>query len=129
MSSVPEDLRFTSEHVWARIEGEKVTLGLTEAFADLFGKVLDIELPEPGDAAEATARIAGLTASREGSYDLYSPVTGTIDEVNEDLFEDPDLIADDPYAEGWICTIGGVEPEEYETLLSPDEYDLALQDV
>lgn len=120
MIDVPEDLRYTKEHEWARTDGGRVVVGITDYAQDQLGDVVFVELPEPGSQVQAGQPLGEVESTKSVS-DIYSPTTGTIVEKNAEVEQDPELINSDPYGRGWLVVIepAGGEPEE---LLSAAEY-------
>jgi len=126
VTSVPEDVRYTREHLWVRVEDGAARLGVTEHLADEMGRVVGLELPEAGQDLDATTQLAVIAGSSTGALDVFAPLTGTVSEVNEELAEDPDLLVTDCYDEGWICVLTDLDPDELTALLSPEEYEAFL---
>lgn len=122
MSSIPSDLRYTAEHEWVR-EGTPVTVGITQNAADALGDLVFIELPEVGDAVTAGA-VCGEVESTKSVSEVFSPVTGTVVEVNDGAVADPSLVNSDPYGEGWLLRVEVTEPS---ALLTPEEYGVLIQ--
>jgi glycine cleavage system H protein len=118
---IPEDLRYSTDHEWIRIEGGKVTIGITDYAQDALGDVVFVELPEVGAAVEASASISEVESTKSVS-DIYAPVSGTIAEVNADLGDAPERLNDDPYGEGWICVIELTDPSQIDKLLTAADY-------
>ena len=108
MSEIPEDLRYTTEHEWARAEGGRVVVGITDYAQDQLGDVVFVSLPEAGTKVTA-GKPLGEVESTKSVSDIYSPVTGTVLERNGDLDGTPELINEDPYGRGWMVVL---EPEE-----------------
>src|SRR5579871_4885083 len=101
---VPDDLRYTADHEWARVEGSRVRIGITDYAQDALGDVVFVQLPEPGTPVTAGASFSEVESTKSVS-DVYAPVTGTIVEVNAELTDAPQRLNDDPYGEGWLCVI------------------------
>lgn len=117
----PDHLKYTKEHEWARVEGGSVVVGVTDYAQDSLGEVVYVELPEEG--AEVTKdEPFGVIESTKAVSDLYSPVTGTVSEVNDTLLDSPDLINEDPYDEGWILRIDMSKPVELEQHMDAAAY-------
>ena len=117
MTSFPEQLRYTAEHEWLQ-EGDPATFGITQTAADALGELVYVELPAVGDEVTAGA-VCGEVESTKSVSELFSPVSGTVAEVNQAAVEDPALVNSDPYGAGWLLrvTVTGTGP-----LLSADEY-------
>lgn len=113
-------LLYTKEHEWVLIEDDLVTLGITDYAQSELGDVVFVELPEVGDEVEAAESFGTIEAVKTVS-ELFSPVTGTVVEVNEALADSPDLVNKDPYGEGWMIKLKYTEIPE-ENLLSAAEY-------
>jgi glycine cleavage system H protein len=118
---IPDDLRYSTDHEWIRVEGSKVTIGITDYAQDALGDVVFVDLPEVGEAVEAAASISEVESTKSVS-DIYAPVSGTIAEVNADLGDAPERLNDDPYGEGWICVIEVTDPSQVDALLTAADY-------
>ena len=112
MSEIPEDLRYTKEHEWARVEDGRVVVGITDYAQDQLGDVVFVSLPEPGSEVTAGQPLGEVESTKSVS-DVYSPVTGVVLEKNVSLDPNPELINEDPYGKGWLVIIeaegGGLE--------------------
>jgi glycine cleavage system H protein len=117
----PPQLKYTKEHEWARVEGRRVVVGITDFAQEELGDVVFVELPEVGTAVEAAGTF-GVVESVKAVSDLYAPVGGTIVEVNTVLEERPELVNQSPYGEGWMIVIEAVNAGELQQLLSAEEY-------
>ncbi len=118
---IPEDLRYSSDHEWIRVEDGKVRIGITDYAQDALGDVVFVDLPDVGTAVEAAASISEVESTKSVS-DIYAPVSGTITEVNGDLSDAPERLNEDPYGEGWICVIELTDPSQLDKLLSAADY-------
>jgi glycine cleavage system H protein len=118
---IPDDLRYSSDHEWIRVEGDRVRIGITDFAQDALGDVVFVDLPEVGATVEAAASISEVESTKSVS-DIYAPVSGSITEVNADLADAPERLNEDPYGEGWICVIEVSDAAELEKLLSADAY-------
>lgn len=121
MSNVPAELRYTSDHEWARIEGDLIRIGITDYAQDALGDVVFVQLPEPGSRVEAGATFSEVESTKSVS-DVYAPVGGTVVEVNTELADAPQRLNEDPYGEGWICVIEPSDPEALGALLDAGAY-------
>jgi len=102
--NVPEDLRYTADHEWVRVEGSRLRVGITDYAQDALGDIVFVQLPEPGAQVTAGASFSEVESTKSVS-DVYAPVTGTVVEVNGELADAPQRLNDDPYGEGWLCVI------------------------
>ena len=118
---VPEDLRYTKEHEWARREASAVRVGITDFAQDALGDIVYVDLPAPGTKVMA-GQPFGEVESTKSVSDIYSPISGTIAERNAALDESPELVNQDPYGEGWMVTITPDDSSELEGLLSAGDY-------
>ena len=107
---VPEDLRYTPDHEWLRIEGDEAMVGITEYAAGELGDVVFVELPAPGMALEP-AQSFGVIESVKTASDLYSPAAGEVLAVNTALADKPELVNEDPYGDGWMIRMRLSDPE------------------
>ncbi|MDP2226180.1 MAG: glycine cleavage system protein GcvH [Moraxellaceae bacterium] len=122
MSKSPTELKYAATHEWARVEGDIVTVGITEHAQDALGDLVYIELPEVGDSLKA-ADEAGVVESVKAASDIYAPVTGEVIEVNAALVDSPEIVNNDPYHDGWMYKIRMTDAAELDDLLSADDYD------
>jgi glycine cleavage system H protein len=117
----PDDLRYSKDHEWVRVEGSRATIGITNFAADELGDIVFVELPEPG-AQLAQFATFGVVESVKAVSDLYAPVSGEVVEVNDALREKPELVNADPYGEGWMARIELKAPDELEQLMDAAAY-------
>ncbi len=118
---IPDDLRYSTDHEWIRVEGGRATIGITDYAQDALGDVVFVDLPEVGAQVEAATSISEVESTKSVS-DIYAPVSGTIAEVNADLGEAPERLNEDPYGEGWICVIELTDPSQVASLLTAADY-------
>lgn len=119
---IPEDLRYTSDHEWARPEeGGRVRVGITDFAQDALGDVVFVDLPSLGSEV-ARGGTLGEVESTKSVSEIYSPVSGRVVEVNGELATSPQLVNQDPYGEGWLCVIEPSTPEEVDGLLDAASY-------
>jgi len=117
----PQDLRYTKEHEWIKEEGGAVIIGVTDYAQDSLGDIVYVELPAEG--ADVTKdEPFGVVESVKAVSDLYSPVSGTVLEVNDSIVESPEVINDEPYGDAWMLKIELADPSELDGLLSVEEY-------
>ena len=117
----PEDLRYTKEHEWARLEKGRVRVGITRFAADRLSDVVFIELPAVGTIVKSLEPF-GVIESVKAASDLYAPVSGTVVEVNRTLVDAPELVNSDPYDRGWMILIQPQDLSELDRLLAADQY-------
>ena len=101
---LPEDLKYTREHEWVSIDGTLATIGITDHAQEQLGDVVFVELPAVGDRVEK-ADAFGVVESTKAVSDVYAPISGEVAEVNDDLPDNPELINEDPYGDGWMVKI------------------------
>lgn len=118
--NIPQNLRYTKEHEWVKVEGNRVTMGITDFAQEQLGDIVFVELPEVDDAVGSGDSIIVLE-SVKAAADVYAPLAGTIAAVNEGLEDDPALVNTDPYGEGWLVAIE-VEDVEINGLMTAEEY-------
>lgn len=119
--NVPDDLRYTADHEWVRIEGNRLRVGITDYAQDALGDVVFVQLPEPGSSVTSGATFSEVESTKSVS-DVYAPVTGTVVEVNNELSDAPQRLNDDPYGEGWICVIEVEDSGALSALLDAEAY-------
>lgn len=120
--NIPEDLKYTDQHEWVRIEENRATIGITEFAAKELGDIVYVEVPDV-DAEIETKDAIGVVESTKAVSDIYAPVSGTVVEVNEELEDAPETINEDPYERGWICVVELSDPSELEHLMDAKEYE------
>jgi len=119
--SIRDDLRYTNDHEWVAVEGDRARIGITDYAQEALGDVVFVELPNVGDAVES-AKSLGEVESTKSVSDLYAPVSGTVVQVNDALGEMPGVVNSDPYGDGWLCVIEMSEPTEVDSLLTAAAY-------
>ncbi len=119
--NVPEDLRYSTDHEWARSEGDRVRVGITDYAQDALGDVVFVDLPAVALAVEAGGLIGEVESTKSVS-EIYAPIAGEVVEVNPALADAPERLNADPYGEGWICVIAPSDPASLEGLLDPSGY-------
>ena len=117
----PEDLKYTREHEWARVEGERATVGITDYAQEALGDIVYVDLPAAGTAVSAGERFGEVESTKSVS-DIYSPVSGTIVERNDDLDKSPEIINSDPYGRGWLVVVQVGDPSELDGLMDAEAY-------
>lgn len=125
-NTLPEELKYTKTHEWGLQEKKDViVVGITDHAQQLLGDMVFIELPEVGDAVHAGDEL-GVVESVKAASDFYAPVSGEIIEINEELANAPALVNTDPYGDGWLVKIRIEDPEEYDELMSAEDYEETL---
>jgi glycine cleavage system H protein len=119
--NVPEELRYSKDHEWARKEDGKVRIGITDYAQDALGDVVFIDLPEVGAVVAADEAFSEVESTKSVS-DVFAPVAGTVTEVNADLADAPERLNEDPYGEGWICVIEPADEAAVDALMDADAY-------
>lgn len=120
--SIPEDLRYTKEHEWAKREGERVRVGITTYAQEQLGDVVFVELPKVGAKLSAHATF-GVVESVKAVSDLFAPVSGEVAEVNGELPNTPQLVNQDPYGRGWMLLVKPSNAGEFDQLLTAKQYE------
>ena len=118
---LPDDLRYSTDHEWVRLENGQLRLGITDYAQDALGDVVYVEIPEMGLKIDASGKVSEVESTKSVS-DIYAPVAGTIVAVNDALSDSPERLNDDPYGEGWICVIQPTDPNSVDALLDVDGY-------
>jgi glycine cleavage system H protein len=120
--STPENLQYTKEHEWVRIEGDVAVVGITQFAADALGDVVYVDLPKAGKVIAAGA-IVGEAESTKSVGELFAPVSGTVVEANQAVVDSPELVNSDPYGAGWLFS---VTIDSLGELISADEYNALI---
>ena len=119
--NIPQELRYTKEHEWARLEGDVVYVGITDYAQGELGEIVFVDVDTEGDSLEAEAVFGSIEAVKTVS-DLMLPIEGEILELNPELEESPELVNSDPYGKGWIVKVKPANVEDLAGLLSADDY-------
>jgi glycine cleavage system H protein len=125
--NLPEELRYSKEHEWVRVEGTRAVVGITDYAQDALGDVVYVQLPDAGLQVIANASIAEIESTKSVS-EVYAPVTGTVVEVNGSLEEQPEQVNSDPYGAGWIFVVELAEAAEVDALLAAAAYRAFLEE-
>jgi glycine cleavage system H protein len=120
MSEVPDDLRYTKEHEWVRVDGGRLLVGITDFAQDQLGDVVFVGLPDSGTEVNAGQPLGEVESTKSVS-DVYSPVSGTVLEKNAEVEQSPELINQDPYGKGWLVAIEG-SADAVAGLMSAEDY-------
>lgn len=120
--SIPVELRYTKEHEWVKVEGNKVTVGITDFAQNELGDIVFVELPEVGDTVTLNDSFGNVESVKTVS-ELYSPVSGTVVEVNEELADTPELVNESPYEGAWMIVVELSDASELDALLDAKAYE------
>jgi glycine cleavage system H protein len=122
MANVPEDLHYSKDHEWVRVDGDTATIGITDYAQNSLGDVVYVELPRPGDEF-ATNESFGSVESVKAVSEVFTPVAGEVAAINEALNDTPETVNADPYGEGWMIQVRMKNPGEVDSLLTAAEYE------
>jgi glycine cleavage system H protein len=122
---VPTDLRYTKDHEWVRLEGDKATIGITEYAAGQLGDIVFVDLPEVGRSVDQFATF-GVVESVKAVSDLFAPVSGDVTETNPELASKPELVNAEPYGGGWMLRVKVSDTAQLDDLLDPTAYDALI---
>lgn len=120
--NIPEELKYSKDHEWIRIDGETAVVGLTDYAQDQLGEIVFVELPQEGEEF-AKGDAFGVVESVKAVNDVFLPVSGVIIEVNDPLTDSPETLNEDPYGEGWMIKTSILDNAELDGLLSAQEYE------
>jgi len=127
MSSIPDDLNYTKDHEWIRMEDEFTGIcGITDHAQEMLTDIVFVELPDPDTETDQGEQVA-VVESVKAVSDVFSPVSGRITAVNTSLEDQPELLNSDPYGEGWLFRIEVKSPSELDRLMDPDEYSVYVE--
>ena len=122
----PEDLKYSEEHEWLRLDGDTAIIGITHFAQDSLGDVVFVELPDVGSDVKQFEKMGEIESVKAVS-DLYCPVGGKVIEVNDSLTDSPELVNDSPYGDGWMLKVEMADSSEIERLMSASEYDTLIE--
>lgn len=124
-----EELRYSKDHVWARLDDDnRITIGITDYAQEELGEITGIDLPEEGEEVVKDESMGSIESQNE-VVDLFSPLSGEIVEVNQELLDAPEIINEDPYQDGWIIRIDIPSTTDYYELLTAEEYEEYLKEI
>src|SRR5690554_6555381 len=123
--SVPSNLKYSDEHVWVKQEGDSFRIGITEHAQDELGDIVFVELPEVADQLSATDTFGSVESVKTVS-ELYAPISLVVMEVNEELEDQPELVNESPYENGWLIVAKATDEKELEQLLTAEQYEKLL---
>ena len=118
---IPEGLRYTKDHEWVRVEGEDAVVGITHHAQAALGDITFVDLPAEGTAVSEFDELAAIESAKAAS-DIFAPLSGTVSAVHSELEDAPEKVNADPYGEGWICRLSGVDVSELASLLTAEQY-------
>ena len=118
---LPEDVKYTEDHDWTRIENGNLKIGITDYAQDQLGEIVFVEMPEVGDSFEKQEEFGSLE-SVKAVVEMYIPVGGEVVSVNEQLEDAPELVNEDPYGQGWMIEVKPSDPSELDSLLTKETY-------
>ncbi|MFD2639794.1 glycine cleavage system protein GcvH [Piscibacillus salipiscarius] len=119
--SLPKEYRYSKEHEWVKVEGDKVRIGITEFAQDELGDIVFVELPEVGDELELDEPFGSVESVKTVS-ELYAPVSGKIVEINEELEDSPELVNESPFEKAWMVVVELSDDSQLDDLMDADEY-------
>ena len=122
MANVPEDLHYSKDHEWVRVDGNEAIMGITDYAQNSLGDVVYVELPKAGDKFSASESF-GSVESVKAVSEVFTPVSGAVTRINESLADEPEKVNSDPYGEGWMIRIQMSNPSEVDSLLTAAEYE------
>jgi glycine cleavage system H protein len=119
---IPDDLRYSADHEWVKVEGKQAVIGITDYAQQELGDIVYLELPDVGAEVVMEEEVTEIESTKTTSP-VLAPVSGTIIEVNDELKESPQLINEDPYGKGWIAILKMTNPDDLDGLMSAKEYE------
>ncbi|MBM4127518.1 MAG: glycine cleavage system protein GcvH [Nitrospira sp.] len=122
---IPSDLRYHQEHEWVRLNGKQATIGISHFAQDALGDIVFLDLPKVGTVVKAGGQIGEVESTKTTST-IYSPVSGTVANINADLKDHPEVVNSDPYGKGWIAVIELMTPTEVDQLMTAAQYEAFL---
>ena len=123
----PDDIKYHREHTWVRVEGKRATVGITDFAQQQLGDIVYVDLPEVETEVDADSDLTEIESTKATSP-VISPVSGTVVEVNEDLADNPEVVNEDPYGNGWLAVLEMSDATEVNDLMRKDEYEKFLKE-
>ncbi|WP_075982794.1 glycine cleavage system protein GcvH [Bacillus massilinigeriensis] len=125
--SIPKDFRYSKEHEWAKTEGEKVRVGITDFAQSELGDIVFVELPEVGAELKVDEPFGSVESVKTVS-ELYAPISGTVVEINEELNDNPEYVNESPYEKAWMIVIQPTDVSELDNLMSAEQYEEMIKE-
>jgi glycine cleavage system H protein len=122
MANVPEDLHYSKDHEWVRVDGDQAIIGITDYAQNSLGDVVYVELPKAGEEFAANEPF-GSVESVKAVSEVFTPIAGTVVKINESLADEPETVNSDPYSAGWMIRLKMANPGEVDSLLTAAEYE------
>ncbi|MBX3331765.1 MAG: glycine cleavage system protein GcvH [Nitrospira sp.] len=122
---IPPDLRFHKEHEWVRLDGKRVTMGISDFAQDALGDIVFLDLPKVGVSVKVGQQIGEVESTKTTST-IYTPVSGTVSQINTALKDNPEVVNSDPYGKGWMAVIELADPGEVDQLMTASQYEAFL---
>ncbi len=122
---IPSDLRYHQEHEWVRLDGKRATVGISDFAQDALGDIVFLDLPKVGVIVKVGQQIGEVESTKTTST-IYTPVSGTVTQINNDLKDHPEIVNSDPYGKGWIAIIDLTDATEVEQLMTASQYESFL---
>ena len=120
--NTPKELRYSEEHEWVKVEGEKVRIGITDFAQSELGDIVFVELPEVGDEVKADEPFGSVESVKTVS-ELYAPISGKVVEINEDLDDSPESVNESPYEKAWMIVVEPANVADVENLMTAEQYE------
>jgi glycine cleavage system H protein len=120
--NTPKELRYSEEHEWVRVEGDKVRIGITDFAQSELGDIVFVELPEVGTEIKANEPFGSVESVKTVS-ELYAPISGRVVEVNEELNDNPEYVNESPYEKAWMIVVEPFDMSEIDNLLTAEQYE------
>jgi glycine cleavage system H protein len=120
--NLPKELRYSEEHEWVKVEGDKVRIGITDFAQSELGDIVFVELPEVGDEVTANEPFGSVESVKTVS-ELYAPISGKVVEVNEDLNDNPEFVNESPYEKAWMIVVEPSDISEVDNLMTAEQYE------
>lgn len=125
--NTPKDLRYSAEHEWVKVEGEKARVGITDFAQSELGDIVFVELPEVGDEITVDQPFGSVESVKTVS-ELYAPVSGKVIEINEELNDSPEFVNESPYEKAWMITVELTDSSEVDKLMTPEQYEEMIKE-
>ncbi len=125
--NIPSELRYSKEHEWVKVDGNRAVIGITDFAQESLGDIVFVELPAVGDKVEVDDTF-GVVESVKTASDLYSPVSGEVVEVNGEPVDSPETVNQDPYGKGWMIVLEMADPSQLDNLMNAEQYQAMVEE-